>query len=485
MEICIRYTSFFEHHPQYVQSALRSFLSLVHHDVVRVRTRAWYLFHRFVRQLRGHLGAIADTVVENLKDLLIIKAEIPDDDEDDASSDDHPLADSVFNNQLYLFEAIGCMCGAASMPPDKQAYFAQSIMNPIFSDIECNLSPAKTSDERAILQIHHNVMALGTLARGISDWTPGPSAPTTPTSTEVRAAFSRVSEATLVTLESLSSYYNVREASRFAFSRLVGVLGSDILPQLPRWIDGLLIQSSTNDELALFLRLLDQIVFGFKAEIFPILDTLLTPFLRRVFSGLSETTSGTDDEIQLAELKREYINFLLVLFNNDLSSVVVSETNQPNFEALVGTIEFFAKDAEDLPTAKMAFQALNKMCATWGGPDVVSQTNGVAPQPVLPGFDRFMITRFSPLCWTLPKSASFNAKDAQARQALAEAAALQKMIFSKCGGEYLSWLRDNELRGMGMNEQMISEYLEALSQLDLKVFKGFFPRFVGRESGGG
>lgn len=438
-----------------------------------------------MRQLRGHIGAIADTVVENLKDLLTVRAEVPNEDDDDASSDDHPSADSVFHNQLYLFEAIGCMCGTASMPAERQAYCAQSIMTPIFSDIERNLDLAKSSDDRAILQVHHEVMALGTFARGITEWIPGRSASTTPTPTEVRTAFFRMSEGILVTLESLNTYYSIREAARFTFSRLIGVLGSEILPQLPRWIDGLLVQSSTNDELALFLRLLDQIVFGFKTEIYPILDNLLTPFLQRVFSGLSESASGTDDEIQLAELKREYINFLLVLFNNELSSVVVSETNQPNFETLVGTIEFFAKDAEDLPTAKMAFLALNKMCATWGGPDITLQANDTTPQPILPGFDHFMITRFSPLCWSLPKSASFNAKDAQARQALAEAAALQKVIFAKCGQEYLTWLRENELRETGMDERMMAEYLDALSGLDVKGFKGFFPQFVGRESGGG
>ncbi len=74
----------------------------------------------------------------------------------------------------------------------------------------------------------------------------------------------------------------------------------------------------------MFLRLLDQVVYGFKIEIFQILDTLLTPFLQRVFVGISEPITGTDDEIQLAELKRELLNFLLVILNNDLASVLVS-----------------------------------------------------------------------------------------------------------------------------------------------------------------
>jgi exportin-T len=52
----------------------------------------------------------------------------------------------------------------------------------------------------------------------------------------------------------------------------------------------------------------------------------LTPFLQRVFSGIADPTTGTDDEIQLAELKREYLNFLLAVLNNDLGAVIISES---------------------------------------------------------------------------------------------------------------------------------------------------------------
>ncbi len=402
-----------------------------------------------------------------------------------SSEDFESSADTIFNSQLYLFEAVGCICGATSVPVDKQVQFSQSVMMPIFSDMERNLTVARSSEERAILQIHHDIMALGTLARGFSDWMPGSSSGNNAPAQEVQVGFGRVSEATLVALESLKTSFSIRTAARFAFSRLVGVLGAQILPQLPRWIDGLLTETSSKDEVALFLRLLDQVIFGFKNDIYTFLDSLFTRLLQRVFSGLTDSVSGTDDEIQLAELKREYLNFLLVILNNDLGSVIVSSTNQPFFDTVVRTIEHFTKDSEDFPTAKMAFQVLAKMCVTWGGPDVIpaaGQTNGHAPvpHPVLPGLDRFMITRFSPLCWALPATPSFNAKDAQARLVLGEAANLQKTIYSKTGQEYLSWLRDNELKSMGMNDEMITEYLSKLTGLDTKGFRAFFQAFVGR-----
>lgn len=148
------------------------------------------------------------------------------------------------------------------------------------------------------------------------------------------------------------------------------------------------------------------------------------------------------------------------------------------FETVISTIEHFAKDIEDFPTAKMSLLALSRMCSLWGGPDVVQMgtpQNGATPStPALPGFSNFMMSRFSPLCWALPTTQSFNPKDAQAKQVLAEAAGLQRTIYSKAGPEYIEWLRDRELPGLGMTGNLIEEYLNALQTLDVKGFRQFF-----------
>ena len=482
MEICVRYSAFFEANNHLIPTALEKFVNFVHHDHVKVRTRSWYLFLRFTRSLRQYLGNIAENIVQAVKDLLPIKAELPDEnsDNDDMSSDESDQSASArFNSQLYLYEAIGCVCSAHAVPVENQVRYVRSIITPLFSDLEAHLGQAKVGDERSILQVHHLMMALGTLARGFSDWTPANTSPTSSAPAQaISEGFTQAAEAILVALESLNNSFEIRTAARFAFSRLVGVLGNRILSQLPRWIDGLLSRTSTKDEMALFLRLLDQVVFGFKSEIFDILNTLLTPFLERVFAGMNEPTTGTDDEIQLQELKREYLGFLLIILNNNLQSTLVSEKNQSAFATVISTIEHLAKDASDYPTAKLAFSVLTRMVMTWGGPNLLPQQNGtsptVIPQPTLPGFDRFMMERFSPLCWAMPSNPNFNSKDAQAKQALGEAAGLQKAIQSKTGQQYLTWLRDVELRNMGMGDTNIQEYLNALCNLDTKGFRQFF-----------
>jgi exportin-T len=247
----------------------------------------------------------------------------------------------------------------------------------------------------------------------------------------------------------------------------------------------LLTETSTLDEMALFLRLLDQVIYGFKNDISDFLDRLFSGLLQRVFAGISARTSGTDDEIEVAELKREYLNFLMVILGNDLGAVLVSATNQPIFESVISSIEHLARDVEDFPSAKMAFLLLSKMCSVWGGPDAVTangQVNGsiAGPQPLLPGFDQFMISRFSPLCWALPTNPAFNGKDAQGRQALQEAAGLQKTIYTKTGQQYLTWLQEKELRNMGMNDTLVNEYLQNLATMEARTFKTYFTKLVAQ-----
>lgn len=481
MEICVRYYHFFDANPQYISATLERFVQFAHHEHVKVRTRSWYLFLRFVRHIRQHIGDIAQTIIQALSDLLPIKAEIPDevsDNSDMSSEEDQQTPSARFDSQLYLYEAIGSICSARGVLVENQVAHIRTVITPLFSDLEVHLGPAKDGDELAVMQVHHLIMALGTLARGFSDWTPAHTSPAaTPPATQVSQEFSRTSEAILVALESVSVNSEViRAAARFAFSRLVGVLGSGILPQLPRWIEGLLSRTSSKDEMALFMRLLDQVVFGFKTEIYNILDTILTPLLQRVFSGIAEPATGTDDEIQLAELKREYLCFLLVILNNNLEAVLVSEANQAGFATVISTIEHLAKDASDFPTAKLAFTVLTRMVVTWGGPDIQAGS----AQPSLPGFDRFMMERFSPLCWTLPSQPNFDPKDAYGRQAMGEAAGLQKAIYSKTGDEYLSYLRNTELSGTGMDAGTVDEYLRALTSADAKAFKQYFQSLVQR-----
>lgn len=482
MEICVRYCIVFESHPDYIPQVLENFVRLVHHEHVRIKTRSWYLFHRFIKQLRSQVGNVAETVIHSIGDLLPIKAEVPGEDaDDDMSSDesDHS-ADALFTSQLYLFEAIGCISSTHSTPSDKQAIYARSVMDPLFRDMEVHLPRAKAGDVQAVLQIHHIVMALGTLAHGFSDWSPGSAATNhhPPPTKAVSDEFSRAAEAILIALNQLNSSAEIRTACRSAFSKLLGVLGSAVLPQLPQWIEGLLSQSSSKDEMAMFLRLLDQVVFGFKAEIYDVLNVLLTPLLQRIFGGLSEPISGTDDEIQLAELRREYLSFLQIILNNGLDGVLISEANQGFFEPMISSITELAKTLDgNIGPSRLAFTLMSRISAIWGGPDVATiSQNPTAPSgspaPAIPGFDRFMLDRFHSVCWEVMRNPSFRpSQDAQTKQVLTEIAGLEQTIYTKTGEVFIQELQNGLFPSLGINGD---EFLRSLTtSTDKKGFSSY------------
>ncbi|KAF1934274.1 Exportin-T [Didymella exigua CBS 183.55] len=488
MEICVRYYQFFEQNPQLIPKVLENFVTLTHSNHVKVRSRSWYLFQRLVKHLRAQLGNVSYNIIQAVGDLLTIKAEVPDNSEDDMSSDeDDQSADALFNSQLYLFEAIGCIASANTVSTENKQLYARTIMSPLFADMEQALPRARNGDEQSILQTHHIIMALGTLARGYSDWVPTANNSTAPL-TEVADEFTKASEAILVALQSLNTSGSIRHAARFAFSRLISVLGARLLQQLPSWIEGLLSLSSSMDEISTFLKVLAQVIFTFKSEIASILDTVMTPVLQRIFTALAVTPSGTDDEIQLAELRREYLNFITVVLNQNLGSVLVSATNQATFEPVVSSIETFARDTRDYQTARLAICVIIRMINVWSGPDKVGPGANATPttpstEP-LPGFDNYVVERFSPLVWSIPASPGFNSKDAQAKQVLHETANLQTEIIKKVGEPYVERLR-SDLSGMGVGGDVVDQYLRTLAGAfegakKEKEWRSFFAQFVER-----
>lgn len=481
MEICVRYAAVFDAYPEHIGPVLENFVRLVHHDHVRIKARSWYLFFRFVKHMRPRVGNVAETVIQSISDLLPIKAEAPgDDNDDDMSSDEQDNSEAaLFTSQLYLYEAIGYISSAPGTPADKQALYVRSVMNNLFSDMEAHLPRAKAGDAQAVNQIHHIVMALGMLAHGFSEGLPSSSSgsggggPKKPSPDKcVSDEFSRAAEAILVALGEFNSSFEVRTACRSAFSRLLGVLGSAVLPQLPQWIEGLLSRSSGKDEMAFFLRILDQVVYEFKGEIYEVLNVLLTPLQQRIFSGLSEPATGTDDHIQLGELRREYLSFILVILNNNLGGTLVSEANQGFFESMVSCILTLGRSFDASPqSSKLAFGVMARMAAVWGGPDIPDGAASTAPAPDIPGFDQFVIEHFHGVCWEVMREPGFKPDvDAQTRQVLGEIAALEQVIYRKTGEVFLRHLRGGLVPSLGAGGE---EFVGALTGMDKKGFTGY------------
>jgi exportin-T len=100
---------------------------------------------------------------------------------------------------------------------------------------------------------------------------------------------------------------------------------------------------------------------------------------------------------------------------------------------------------------------------------------------VIPGFDNFAITHFSPLSWAIPSGDGFKVRDPTSRLFVQEIAVLQQELLKKTGEVYINALR-SELGGMGVAGSEVEIYLQRLRG-DTKGFKEFLVGFLGRGEG--
>ncbi|KAK9320992.1 armadillo-type protein [Lipomyces orientalis] len=349
MELVVKNSKFFETHPQIVPQVLEIFVSNVgvHSSNLQVQVRAWYLFYRFIKLCKHLTGDIAETALNAISDLLVIKAEVPqkNDGESDMSADG--TDSGTFDGRLYLFEACGILISVEPVSNEKQYHLLKSVLTPIFGDMEASL-PRAPEDPQQAQQIHHDIMAVGTFARGINDGGK-------PITDPVREQFLLAGRAILVSLETLSGLEIIREASRFAFARMVPVVGHQILPEIAVLVSRLLSESSAS-ELIDFMSFLGQLIHNFKGQsgILDMLDQLLTPLLSRVFYSLSIAANGsTDEEIQQTDIKKAYLNFMMGLLNNGMEAVLTSERNRQIFESVIQSIAHYTSISSDASIKKM------------------------------------------------------------------------------------------------------------------------------------
>jgi exportin-T len=131
-----------------------------------------------------------------------------------------------------------------------------------------------------------------------------------------------------------------------------------------------------------------------------------------------------------------------------------------------------------------------RMINVWCGPDKVgpganqSPTSPIGTSAPLPGFDNYVLERFSPLAWSIPAAPGFNPKDAQAKQVLIEVANLQTEIVKKVGEPYVERLR-SDLSGNGVRDDGVDQYLRTLAgalegSKKEKEWRVFFVQFIDR-----
>lgn len=474
-ECIVRYSSSFLLWPEFIPSALSAFLDGrgLRNARVGMRRRINYLFYRFVRDTRTTIPSeFVPKLLEGMQEAFYIQAVLP-----DVTPEEDPLSKATekagaFDSQLYLFDTAGLLIAQLGSTPETQVMLFKAITAPLAEQLQQTVQAfgADSSNLQLVLQVHHLILALSTLAKGFPDYDANRS-----TEPAWIPEFKPVTEQILLALTALNQFMIIREAARGAFARIVTSAGPAVLPYIPTLINAL-VNEVTESELVDLLNFFGLITHKYKKDVRNVMDDLFIVLVNRIFSFLNQGVQGTDDLVRRSDMERAYFGLVNALLSAGLDGVLVSEKNQQQLQSVLQSLVFYAENGEPL-TQRTAIGVLIRLVSLWG----TRQANDAAA--VLPGFEQFMYDAMLPLVFQVPCKPSFDTSDAQSQLVLSELSSLLKAIYQARGDEFIQYLTGAYLPSVQCPSDMGMELAQNIQTLEAKALKRYLESFIAKSRG--
>ncbi|KZV62903.1 KapM protein [Peniophora sp. CONT] len=479
-----RYTDFFKVRKNCIVPALEAMVDArgLHNQNKAVRSRVFYLFYKFLTTCRGEIpNELVPTLLDAMRDVLSIEIELP---ESEPGEEPEPLvllaeAASAQDPQLYLFESVGILVSMLWKVPE-QPDVLLSFVRPLLDTLQSDLRSVKgvgAQDVLPLLRIHHVVMALGNIARGFPDF---PNPIPEGYSFQCLGIFRDIAQAILVSLEAMKVFKVVRDASRFAFARIIATTGTQITDLIPPLMVNLLTEFEPA-ELVDFMNFLNLLIHRLQGDMFNVLDELFTPLTVHIAGIMSQPVSGTDDALARGETKRAYLTFLTNVMSSKLQGVYLSDRNKSRFEQVLQSILELGGDLSDPTSQKLAFTFLNKSVTQWATLPEAAAANGDASQPAstsVPGYERFVYDNVVPLAFRVLSAPELNVKDGQVLVLLQEIASTLQAVGRARKQEAYEFFVNAFLPAQGWPPETAREFTGKMGELDNKAFRKYFSEFV-------
>ncbi|EGN99272.1 hypothetical protein SERLA73DRAFT_54418 [Serpula lacrymans var. lacrymans S7.3] len=475
-EAVSRYGDFFKIRKDCIMPTLEAMVDIrgLHNPESSVRTRAYYLFHRFIKDVKNDISPdVAIGLIESIRDVLVIQIELP----ELESPEQDMLTEAIrnpgaFDSQLYLYETVGVLLSLLFKSPEQQAALLLSVLTPLMDDLSLNLRLTKgAQDFLPILTIHHTIMALGNVAKGFPDYPcPLPEGYTLPP----LDVFNQVAQAILMCLEAMNVFEVVRDATRFAFARIIATTGPTATHFIPPLMANLLAHFEPS-ELVDFMNFIGLLIHKLQKEMFDVLDQLIGPLSAHITQLFSQPVTGTDDELSHADTKRAYLALLTNIMSSKLQGIFTSKRNKGALEPLLESMQHLAEDISDSSSQKAAFAFLGRCVSVWCQLD---PEQSVPNEEGLPGFERFVYERLVPAAFRVLSSPQFNPKDGQMSMVLNEIATFLQTVCKARGSEAHNFFVSVFLPSQNWPPETAMEFTTKLRDLDPKTFRKYFSDFV-------
>ncbi|XP_063443506.1 exportin-T-like isoform X2 [Mytilus trossulus] len=452
-ETVVRYDKFFSVEPQHIPDVLMAFTDErgFRHRSAQVRSRASYLFSRFVKGVRSHIHNYVEEILQRIQDLLVLNT--PD------NGYQHLLSS---DDQLFLYETAGSLIVCSNLPSEKKQTLMKNLLSPIATKFESLLTKlvAETNQEKqlAYAQSINTATALASrVSKGFSSQQTMQVCGCVDTFTDLLRLFL---QAVNVPLHRQLIHTGVRQY----LHRMVVCMEKEILPFVPVVLENLLKQPDAR-ELHDFLPLMNQMIMKFKSAISPFLQEVFMPLVSTIYQVLTTPTDELDQVTANDKkmLQRSYYLFICTIVANDVLDVLKNQDMQNLNQVLITFIQG-AVDIPDPQSQKMCFNILRKLVDSWGGND------GMA------GFVDFMYKSIIPACLMAPMKPSFDLNDGQTSLALGECSNCLREIYGKRGDEMIQYLQSEYLPTLQLSQQQTEEFCQVL-KADSKMFRTYFKNF--------
>ncbi|KAJ3296839.1 hypothetical protein HDU79_005631 [Rhizoclosmatium sp. JEL0117] len=532
-ENAVKYGLFFNTNPEFLPQVLESFVDSrgLHHSLSPVKSRVYYLFMRFVKEikeLKEKVKVFASKLVEAIQDVLVITPPQMQRPGVLASAQKQLAGSSFYDNQLYVFEAVGFLI---SLEADsaKQEQLLQFVLTPLMTAMQEILDKEvyklDTPDNLAVTNyLRQLITAVGSVGKGFPDFDYS-TRQVTRQSPLWASVFKQALHRIILVLQRLNGFEIIREAARFAFQRMIGCVGEEILPFFQPLITAGLFSQCSTKELANFLPSVDLLMHKFKAAFSPILNEIFLPLVERIFYFLNQSVSGFDELNEMNDLRRSYFNLMNNIFVHNLMDILISSTNMPHLNTILQSTLLSANEPSDPASQKLAISLLAKLVSAWGSEasNPLCQPNGaslppqnpattfinglshnpllenvnkwktIAPQIIpaqtksdkkaagtggkeiiaiglggirpVPQFSQFIYNSITPLLFEIPRNPKFNIADGAAHLVVFEIANCHKTILIVQGVEYLKVLEDVCSRQLGWDVDAIRKFEVGLVEL--------------------
>lgn len=274
----------------------------------------------------------------------------------------------------------------------------------------------------------------------------------------------------------------IRTACVFYYQRMAVCLSSSYLLPFLQVITERLMTPLTVLNMNEYIMLLIKMITTYGTDIGEHLDGALGLVILKLHELIGSIEGSispqSDEERELADLKRQYYCLLGTIVNTGLLGVFVSETNFGGFPTVLDDLMTGCNAAGDPAAQKMSFNAIAGMTKGWLG-------DGQGPAVNLPeGFaDSFIgwLQQYPvPAAFEIPFQTRFNLDDAKSSEALLEMAAVERACFAALGPTFEQYLTQQlPLTSLQCTPDVIVQYLEGLkSGSTAKQWRKFKAEFL-------